>query len=423
MTGKIDFSNTDASTVIQSAVDKIQSTGGKIFIKSGMYILNSGLNLIGKTYYGGPNSGFIIEGEGTRNTILYNQSISPAITLKARDSSISNIKIEGNKINSGDGILITTVGLASAIGGTIHNKLSNLWLEYNNNGITISDATYFNLVSNVSCWHNRNHGIYLKGETINSKFYTPNANSFIDVASSFNTVDGMYIIGSSNNVMGGECGANGRYGIYIDGSYCNIIGMYTENNTGGKGIFTGDDGYHNVVLTGNISEGVIFTKPNNMYIHSYSTLYSVTAYELHASYLYLDYEVRTKANGGTRYFKSWDGNAYQNSFALQGGYCDLLRGRHINMETVKTTLNGTTSGSLTWSMPFQGGSYKKFVGCLNNYQNNTSAAQTVAFPTAFTNIPVLSVDNSDGSSASTINLMLPINMTTSKTGWIIIEGY
>jgi parallel beta-helix repeat protein len=41
-TGKIDYSGTDASTVIQSAINALTS-GGKIFIKQGTYYLNTGL--------------------------------------------------------------------------------------------------------------------------------------------------------------------------------------------------------------------------------------------------------------------------------------------------------------------------------------------------------------------------------------------
>ena len=44
-TGKIDYSGTDASTVIQSAINALDTVGGTVFIKSGQYPLNSPINL------------------------------------------------------------------------------------------------------------------------------------------------------------------------------------------------------------------------------------------------------------------------------------------------------------------------------------------------------------------------------------------
>jgi hypothetical protein len=44
-TGQIEFRGTDASTIIQSAIDALSNGGGKIFIKSGTYILSSPIRL------------------------------------------------------------------------------------------------------------------------------------------------------------------------------------------------------------------------------------------------------------------------------------------------------------------------------------------------------------------------------------------
>lgn len=57
-TGAIDYSGTDAATVIQNAITKLNDdgVGGLIFIKSGTYIINSVLQ---------PGNNIIIEGEGT----------------------------------------------------------------------------------------------------------------------------------------------------------------------------------------------------------------------------------------------------------------------------------------------------------------------------------------------------------------------
>jgi len=59
-TGKIDYSGTDARTVIQSAINAL-TNGGKIFIKQGTYYINSSIQYQDEV---------IIEGEGKDNTIL-----------------------------------------------------------------------------------------------------------------------------------------------------------------------------------------------------------------------------------------------------------------------------------------------------------------------------------------------------------------
>jgi len=97
----------------------------------------------------------------------------------------------------------------------------------------------------------------------------------------------------------------------------------------------------------------------------------------------------------------------------------------INPNISQSTLTGTTAGSIVYSMPFQGSSYKKFVAYANGYENDTTTAQTITFPTAFTNAPIISI-NSTGLTLSADTTTLTIsapNSTTTYTGWIIIEGY
>jgi len=68
LTGKIDYAGTDASTVIQNAVNALAS-GGKILIKTGTYTLSN-------TIYVEP--GVVVEGEGKDATILNAPSGKPA---------------------------------------------------------------------------------------------------------------------------------------------------------------------------------------------------------------------------------------------------------------------------------------------------------------------------------------------------------
>ena len=91
----------------------------------------------------------------------------------------------------------------------------------------------------------------------------------------------------------------------------------------------------------------------------------------------------------------------------------------------QSTLTGITAGSVVSSQPFQSGSYKKFIAYASGYKNTTIIAQTISFPTAFLNQPVITANNTGMSlSVSTSGLTLPsATGTSSFTGIIIIEGY
>jgi len=95
-----------------------------------------------------------------------------------------------------------------------------------------------------------------------------------------------------------------------------------------------------------------------------------------------------------------------------------------NINVGQTELTGTTAGSIVYSMPYQGTIYKKFIAYASGYENDTTTAQTISFPVAFTNTPyVITAPSSLISSISTTGITLASGTTTTYTGWIIIEGY
>jgi YVTN family beta-propeller protein len=101
-----------------------------------------------------------------------------------------------------------------------------------------------------------------------------------------------------------------------------------------------------------------------------------------------------------------------------------LSGFQQNTSTPQTTLTGSTAGSITYSMPTAEGAYKKFVAYASGYENDTTTAQTISFPVAFTNTPyVVTAPSSLISNISTTGITLASGTTTTYTGWIIIEGY
>jgi hypothetical protein len=89
-TGAIDFSGSDASTVIQSAINAL-TNGGKIFIKSGTYQLSTRLTLI---------SNLSLEGEDKYTTILFMLPNQPASTHMLFAASKENIEIKNLQFDS-----------------------------------------------------------------------------------------------------------------------------------------------------------------------------------------------------------------------------------------------------------------------------------------------------------------------------------
>lgn len=89
----------------------------------------------------------------------------------------------------------------------------------------------------------------------------------------------------------------------------------------------------------------------------------------------------------------------------------------------QSTLPGTTAGTAVSSQPFQGTGYKKFIVRLNGYNNTTITAQTITFPTAFAQTPVITVNSLPVCAVSTTQLTLPASMSGPITGWVIVEGY
>jgi len=87
------------------------------------------------------------------------------------------------------------------------------------------------------------------------------------------------------------------------------------------------------------------------------------------------------------------------------------------------SLNGATAGTASYTMPFNGGSYKRFQVYLDGYQNATGSAQSIPFPTKFVQVPAIITDATGKATASTAGIGLPTSMSSAITGWIILEGY
>jgi hypothetical protein len=88
------------------------------------------------------------------------------------------------------------------------------------------------------------------------------------------------------------------------------------------------------------------------------------------------------------------------------------------------SLAGTTAGSVSYKETNLGG-VKTFIAYFNGYENDTTTNQTITFPIAYTNAPVVIIGNSTVPTltASTTGLTITApNATTTYTGTVTVMG-
>jgi hypothetical protein len=96
-TGQVDFSGTDASTVIQNAINAL-GNGGKILIKAGTYSIVTPLALKSNTVISGEGPGTILLRSSTPNPYGH-MAYSVFHTTGASNVVIKNLVVDGNKSN------------------------------------------------------------------------------------------------------------------------------------------------------------------------------------------------------------------------------------------------------------------------------------------------------------------------------------
>lgn len=164
-TGVVEFSGTDAATVIQQTIDALTNEG-KIFIKRGTYIINQKIecnNTVGIEIEGeGKDQGWITGsseiGSQGKGTILYGNDIDRIIELNnAHNIIIRNLSLEGKAnigiyMNAGGGnqIDVSIIGKgiegADGIQTAIYTEgLSGLWNKVSGSIYGVPQGIYANM--------------------------------------------------------------------------------------------------------------------------------------------------------------------------------------------------------------------------------------------------------------------------------------
>jgi len=255
-TGQIEFSGTDASTVIQSAIDAL-TDGGRIFIKKGTYELSTFLEI--KT------SGIILEGEGYQTFLKMIGTPAWTINVHGTASSfikrvqIRNMRVLGNSA-AGGGAGVTFYYAEEC-------KAERLWVEDADIGIALGiDAwgeVHYSMVINCVITNNKYEAIYLSGtSTANGK-----RNIAIGNVIYAELQHGIHLAYQEKSVaMGNVILDPAKNGIRIaDCVGCVIIGN-TIYSSGEQGILLAGVSYNNIIK-GNIVDTTDTTNLGGYWSH------------------------------------------------------------------------------------------------------------------------------------------------------------
>lgn len=251
---------TDDQTTINAAIGALPPGSGKLLLLEGLYTVSGSINLV---------SNMILEGMGAATIIKlrnnHNASVDVVAGSSITNTTIQDLKIDGNKSNQTSGIMRGVWLFTGSANCTISGlKVSNL----RGDGIYINNSSG-NTITENTCNGNSGNGIYISGisnyNTILGNTCSGNSNIGINVNSigNYNTIIGNTCSGNSagistsssdSTITGNTCSGNSGDGIYINGSGNTITGN-TLNGNSGTGIYIDSSGNYNNVQSNTVRRG------------------------------------------------------------------------------------------------------------------------------------------------------------------------
>ena len=246
-TGAIESVNTDASTVIQYAVDAVQALrGGIVHIKEGSYTISSTIQLYANAASWRPTW---LRGSGILATEL-KLGVDADCDIISFDVSggnndgfhrISDMQLDGNKANnvSGSGIVSKTTGAGTQYDFKITDVFCVRCSEY---GIYINNG-WGTEISDVITEYNDGIGVYMNGSQMYLK----------KVFSAYNGGEGMQLRGGDSIFIQLSAYNNGQEGINVTNLDYGVISDVIINTWGSEtasaysAFKIGDSSTYNVV--------------------------------------------------------------------------------------------------------------------------------------------------------------------------------
>jgi hypothetical protein len=295
---------------------------------------------------------------------------------------------------------------ASANVGIGFNALPSLTTGFGNVGVganvlNINTTGYYNMAIGVNALDNNIDGSMNIGIGFQSLIGPTNGTRNIAIGAM------ALSIGSAqhDNIVIGSYGApniNGNFNVSI-GNYAIFNATGTDNTVIGTHIGpTLTSGNANILIGGSYNSGNLVDVPTgntSNFLNIGNTIYGTAINEATAGKIGINTTTpsqKLEVNGNT---------------AIDSA---------LLLTTTQHTITGSTSGTVVWSMPFQGSSYKKVVVYFNAMND---AGTSITYPVAFVQTPYLNGVSSVIAVSSTSTTTLTIARTNGQTGFVFIEGW
>jgi hypothetical protein len=256
-TGHGEFNGTDASTVINSALDTLSDTGGKVFLKEGNYSITTPITITDakeQIFLEGSGRGTILSLADNANCHVISIDNSGVSGEEDNGCYISNLYIYGNNAhNTGsiDGIHVVSAE---------HPRIFMVWvLKCVNDGIYVDSICHSGFFSNIRSNNNGGYGLHLTSwfNTVTQCIADQNIRGGIEIGS-YGTVTSCRLGGAGDSETGIDAEGNNMLissnnidsftnGVYLAGSNstitdnlvfkCSSYGVYLSGGTTDQKVF------------------------------------------------------------------------------------------------------------------------------------------------------------------------------------------
>jgi len=406
------------------------------------YVENAIINVLNST--SNPMPYVIQTGTGILNTMVRNVAINGQL-------SNGNFNITSAIQQAGSNVTLENVTVYGALYGIEYTNGGTGTFVYNYNYSSLSEG-----YGNAHYINNYGDTIYIIGGrtvgALDEILMNASTRSFEDLHFYDRDVDAIIRFLYANNSNG-----YGIRNVFISGCWINAAGTTLNLNSSDS---NASDSYSNFYITGNRidtgSNDVFYISPNLLYGDFIFSNNSITAQNGSSTTRMFTVQSPNPAGQGFNfqisnnslqlaplgssnypnllYFSSDFPVIFRNNFVYNSTNVapivitipnTSIIENNVGLDSLSSTTNGTTAGTVTINNTSYSPNYKKYIIAFSGYENDTTTAQTIDFPIAFTTSALISGNNTGltiTATTSGITITAPDN-TTTYSGIIIVEGY